>query len=80
MPTYRTKAQVRPDEPLVLSLPRVVPAGEVEIIVLYPEAETQPGTFASLEAFDAWLRTQPAVGRSKDAIDQAIAAERAAWE
>lgn len=80
MRAHRIKAHSTPGQPLVVPLPADAPDGEVDVIVLYPDAAGVPPRFAGLAEFDAWLRQQPASGRSKDAIDREIALERDSWQ
>lgn len=80
MRAHRIRAHVTPNQPLVVPLPANIPEGDVEVIVLFSEAASQPGAFASLREFDDWLRQQPPSGRSKEEMDRALDEERAAWE
>jgi len=79
MRAHRIKAHVTPNQPLVVPLPPDMPEGDVEVIVLFPEAAAQPGAFASLREFDDWLKQQPASQRSKEEMDRQIEDERASW-
>jgi len=76
----RLKARVEPNKPLILHLPPDAPPGEVEVTITYPDAPAPSAPFASMVEFNAWLRQQPPTGRSREEIDQEIAAERDAWE
>lgn len=76
---HRIKAHVTPNQPLILPLPADVPSGEVEMIVLFPEAPNQPDTLYSLREFSAWLREQAPSSRSREEMDHAIEEERASW-
>jgi len=76
---HRLKAQVRPNQPLTLPLPPDIPAGEVEVIVLYPQAPIQPSAFSSLRELSAWLREQAPSQRSREEMDRQIEAERESW-
>ena len=79
MVAFRIKAHITPNQPLILPLPADVPSGEVEVIVLFPEAPNQPDTHSSLREFSAWLREQAPSSRSWEEIDRAIEEERASW-
>ena len=80
MRAHRIKAHVTPNQPLIVPLPANVPEADVEVIVLFPEPEAQPGAFASLREFDEWLQQQPSSGRSKEEIDQYLSEERSSWD
>lgn len=75
----RLRARVEPGSQLVVQLPPDAPAGEVDVIVLYADAPPTPEKFASLAEFNGWLRKQPSSSRSREEIDQELAAERDAW-
>jgi hypothetical protein len=76
----RLKGLIEPNKPLILKLPPNAPPGEVDVILLYANESTDPQPFASLAEFNAWLREQPPSGRTREEIDQELAAERDAWE
>lgn len=80
MRAHRTKAHVKPDQPLVVTLPPDWPEGNVEVIILFPEPASPEGTFSSLTELNAWLRQQPPSKRTKGEIDRQIEEERAAWD
>lgn len=79
MYAHRIKAHFTPNQPLTLPLPPDFPAGEVEVIVLYPEAPLRQDTFSSLREFSAWLREQAPSQRSREEMDGAIEEDRASW-
>ena len=76
----RLKALIEPNQPLVLKLPPNAPPGAVDVILLYANESTAPEPFPTLAEFNTWLRQQPPSGRTREEIDQALAAERDAWE
>jgi len=80
MRAHRTKAQVTPDQPLVVTLPPDWPEGNVEVIILFPDPTLPESSFSSLPEGDACLRQQSPGSRSKEEIDRRIEEERAAWE
>jgi len=65
---------------LELTLPDDFPAGAAEVIVLARSKRTRPANAGmSLAEFFAWLKEQPASGRSREEIDAQIAEERDSW-
>lgn len=77
---HRLKAHVTPNQPLILPLPAHLPAGEVEVIVLFPDQSAPNGTCSSLRDFAAWLRQQPPSQRGQEEMIRQVEAERVAWE
>jgi hypothetical protein len=80
MYAHRMKARFTADQPLVLPLPKGSPEGEVEVIVLFPEAPVAQAGPHSLREFNDWLQQQPHGQRTQEEIDRQIAEERSAWE
>ncbi len=80
MLAHRIKAHVRSDQPLVLSLPKGSPEGEVEVIVLFNAISETKHPARSLREFNDWLQQQPSGQRHREEIGQQIEAERDAWE
>ena len=80
MIAHRIKAHVRANEPLVLALPKDAPAGEVEVIVIYPESPIAQTGDHSLRSFDHWLQQQPPGQRTQAEIDRQIEEERSTWD
>lgn len=76
---HRVKVHLVPNQPLVVPLPPDLPETEAEVIVLLPDAPAAKPTFATLEEFDAWLKSQPPSPYSAEEIERHIAEERAAW-
>ena len=74
MLAHRFKAHVKPDQPLVLSLPKDLPEGDVEVILLFntlPDTNNLP---RSLREFNHWLQHQPGSQRHWEDINQCIEA------
>ena len=80
MRAHRTKAQVTPGQPLVVTLPPDWPVGNVEVIILFPEPASTEGTLSTLAELNDWQRQPPPGRRTKEAIDRQIEEERAAWD
>lgn len=76
---HRVKVHIRPNQPLVVTLPPDVPETEAEVIVLLPDAPAKPARFATLQEYDEWLKLQPPSGYTVEEIERHIAEERAAW-
>jgi len=65
---------------LELTLPEDFPAGVARIIVLTRSKSARPANAGmSLAEFFAWLKEQPATGRSREEIEAQITEERNAW-
>ena len=79
MIAYRMKAHVKPNEPLVLALPKDAPTGEVEVILIYPETPITPSDDHSLQSFNYWLQQQPYGQRMQADIDRQIEEEHSTW-
>lgn len=80
MRTHRVKVHLTPNEPLTVPVPVGTPEGDVEVILVFPDAVTQPGTFSTLREFDNWLELQPPSGRSQEEMDLYLEQERAGWD
>jgi hypothetical protein len=72
--------QDEPEGPSGLDLPPDRPPHEGEMAALVRDGRPPSSALRSTAAFHAWLRQQPSTGRDREAIDQEIAAERAAWQ
>jgi len=83
MRAVRLKAQVTRDHTLHLELPRDIGAGPAEVIILVEdsiEESAEHSEAATLQDFLASSRTDRRFLRSKEQIDESLAAERASWE
>ena len=70
---------INSDHKLSADVPPDLPAGPAEIIILVPDVEkrTPPD---DLDSFLEWLDQQPRYTRSKEELDQYLAAGRESWE
>lgn len=79
MQAIKLKTHIGQDHRIELDLPSGLPEGEVEVIVLVPDAApNQRG--AALRAFFDELDRCPRQRLTKEEIDRQIAEERASWD
>ncbi len=79
MYAHRVKVRLVPNQPLVVPLPPDLPEMDAEVIILLPDMPATTPAFATLEEYDAWLKSQPPTPYSVEEIERYIAEERAAW-
>ena len=66
------------DHRIVLTIPKEMPAGKAEVLVLAQETGDEPRS-SSIEAFLEELRSAQRKTRSKEQIDEDLRLERESW-
>ncbi len=81
MRAIKLTSHISADHRLQVQLPKDVPEGEAEVIVLVKTREDQKNAQRqSLEEFFQRLETLPIARRTKEEIDRSIEEERVGWE
>ena len=79
MQACKVFSTIGPDRKLVLDVPKEIPPGEVEVIILASQSSPSPKKQSLLRYLDD-LGQRPRKTRAKEAIDRELRAERGSWQ